>query len=85
MYVFWNIDFGRISEGFWKGFGKPKSSIFAFFSMFFRCHFSNAIRKGQKSTQEPNKTQKAHFESWAPVIPRLLGRDLERGIKTSWA
>ena len=29
MYVFWNIDFGRISEGFWKGFGKPKSDLLA--------------------------------------------------------
>ena len=49
MYVFWNIDFGRISEGFWKGFGKPKSSIFAFFSLFFRCKFWSATWKGNKS------------------------------------
>ena len=29
----------KIWEGFGEGFGKPKSSIFAFFSMFFRSFF----------------------------------------------
>ena len=33
MYVFWNIDFGRISDGFWEGFGRPTSLFFALFSM----------------------------------------------------
>ena len=28
-----------ILEGFWEGFGRPKSSIFALFSMFFRSRF----------------------------------------------
>ena len=37
--VFWNFDFEGILGRFWKGFGRPKSSIFAFFSMFFRSHF----------------------------------------------
>ena len=38
-HVFWNIDFEWILEGFWEGFGKPKSLIFALFSMFFRSIF----------------------------------------------
>ena len=38
-HVCWHIDFGGVLEGFWHGFGKPKSSIFVFFSMFFRNHF----------------------------------------------
>ena len=44
-HVFWDVDFERILEVFWKGFGRPKSSIFAFFSMFFRCDFSSAVRE----------------------------------------
>ena len=38
-HVFWDADFGRILGGFWEGFGRPKSSIFAIFSTFFRCKF----------------------------------------------
>ena len=38
-HVFWDIDFAWILEGFWGGFGKPKSLIFAFLSMFFRSNF----------------------------------------------
>ena len=34
-HVFWDIDFAWILRGFWEGFGKPKSLIFALFSMFF--------------------------------------------------
>ena len=30
--VFWNFDFEGILGRFWKGFGKPKSLIFAIFS-----------------------------------------------------
>ena len=47
--VFWDFVFGGILGGFWEGFGRPKSSIFALFSMFFRCHFSSALRKAQDS------------------------------------
>ena len=31
MHVFWDVDFRGIVEGFWKGFGRPKSMIFAIF------------------------------------------------------
>ena len=34
LHVFWEVDFGGILGGFWKGFGRPKSLIFAFFSIF---------------------------------------------------
>ena len=37
--VFWGCDFEGILEGFWEGFGRAKSSIFAHFSMFFRSKF----------------------------------------------
>ena len=56
-HVFWDIDFERISEGFWECFGRPKSSIFALFSMFFRYHFSSVVRKAKKSTKMSHKTQ----------------------------
>ena len=32
MQVLWDIDFEGILNGFWEGFGRPKSMIFAFFS-----------------------------------------------------
>ena len=51
-HVFWDFGFDRILEGFWEGFGRPKSSIFALFSMFFRSRFWSALGKSQKSTQE---------------------------------
>ena len=35
-HVLGDIDFGRFLEGFWKGFGRHKSFIFAVFSMLFR-------------------------------------------------
>ena len=59
--VFWDIDFGWILGGFGEGFGRPKSSIFAFFSMFFRCHFSSAVRKAKKSTKNVKKTNFSAF------------------------
>ena len=39
MHVLWDIDFEGIEDGFWVGLGRPKSSIFSLFSMFFRCKF----------------------------------------------
>ena len=32
MQVLWDIDFEGILDGFWEGFGRPKSMIFAIFS-----------------------------------------------------
>ena len=50
MQVLWDIDFEGILDGFWEGFGRQKSSIFVFFSVFFRCRFSSALRKAKKSS-----------------------------------
>ena len=49
--LLWNIDLGWIFEGFWDGFGRPKSFIFQLFSVFFfklkfeRCFESKNLRK----------------------------------------
>ena len=40
MQVLWDIDFEGILDGFWEGFGRPKSLIFAhFFPYFFDAKF----------------------------------------------
>ena len=49
--VFWDLDLEGILGGFWEGFGRPKTSIFALFSMFFRSHFASAFRRGKISAQ----------------------------------
>ena len=38
-HVFWKYDFEGILEGFWEGFGRPKSLIFALFSYFSEAKF----------------------------------------------
>ena len=53
--VFWNFDFEGILDRFCEGFGRPKSSIFAFFSMFFRCKILIATWKGKNSKKNANK------------------------------
>ena len=72
-HVFWDLDFDRIWGGFWEGFGKPKSSIFDYFSMFFRCHFSSAVRKAKKSVK--NAKIPKFSASWRRVCggPRAPG------------
>ena len=45
LHGFWGIDFSRIWGGFWEDFGRPKSLIFAFFSMFFRSIFPTIFRR----------------------------------------
>ena len=54
--------------GFWEGLGRPKSMIFAIFSLFFRCKIVNAIAKRKKS----KKTSKIH-EKVAPDPCRSPG------------
>ena len=54
-HVFWDIDFGRILEGFWDGFGRPKSLIFAFFSYFFDLNFNRFFWKAKKSKKIASK------------------------------
>ena len=72
-HVFWNIDFERILGGFWEGFGKPKSSIFALFSMFFRCHFSSAVRKAKKTTKMGQQDAESNFLTLGSGDPQAGG------------
>ena len=60
-HVFWDIDFKGILGRFWEGFGKPKSMIFALFSMFFRCRFSSAVRMAKKSSKNAKKPNFSAF------------------------
>ena len=83
MYVFWNIDFGRISEGFWKGFGKPKSSIFAFFSSFFRCKFRMQFGSAKNRKQRRQNDLRLRFGVAAAVCAALGGRKKDGG-KATW-
>ena len=76
MHVFWGLDFGRVLGGFWEGFGRPKSSIFALFSQFFRCKILNATWKGKKSKKRANKRPGSNF---AAVRAGLGGRILGWG------
>ena len=47
--VFWDFVFEGILGGFWEAFGRPKTLIFALFSMFFRSKFWKTFWKGKKS------------------------------------
>ena len=71
--VFANIDFDGILRGFWEGFGTLKSSIFAFFSMFFRCHFSSAVRKAKKSTKMSQQDAESNFLTLGSGDPLAAG------------
>ena len=39
-----DIDLGGVLGGFWEGFGRPKISIFACFSMFFQIKFPSTFQ-----------------------------------------
>ena len=41
--LFLDFDFGGVLEGFWEGFGRSKTLIFAVFSCFFQCDFRSAF------------------------------------------
>ena len=82
-HVFWNVDFNWILKGFWEGFGRPKSSIFALFSMFFRYHFSSAVRKAKNRPKMRKKQTFPLFGVGFAVVPRLLGKGKDRGKNTS--
>ena len=49
LHVCWDIDFGGVLEGFGSGFGKPKSSIFAFFRNFFDVGFCSKHQNSSKN------------------------------------
>ena len=82
------MSFGTsILEGFRKGFGRGLGGQNPWFSHFFRCFFDVILQaqleRQKKRPRWANKTQKAIFWSWAPVIPRLLGKGKDRGKNTS--
>ena len=56
------MDFGTLWDGFWKGFGRPKSSILALFSPFL------LEKSYQKSSEKKNveKNRKKWFPN--PII-----------------
>ena len=62
MHIFGDIDFAWILGGFWGGFGKPKSLIFALFSIFFRSIFLTIFLKAKKSKKKrPTEERTTHF------------------------
>ena len=68
--------------GFWDDFGRPKSSIFLFFSMFFSKHFSNSVLEGEKIEKKPAKTKRHGF--WAgPAECAEPGGEREGEIRRS--
>ena len=80
--VFWDFVFGGILGGFWEGFGRPKSMIFALFSMFFRCKIWIATWKGKKSKKKATKQQIS--ASWRRVGggPQAPGERKREGSKS---
>ena len=76
---FWTFDLEGFFVGFGKGFGMPKSSFFALFSMVFRSHFWSAFRKAKKSTkmsQQGTESANLGLGSGGPQAP---GEGLEGG------
>ena len=73
LHIFWDLDFEWILGGFWEGFGRPKSSIFAFFSMFFRCHFSSAVGKAKKTTKMGQQDAESNFYTLGSGDPQAGG------------
>ena len=69
-------------EGFWEGFGRPKSSIFTLFSMFCRSHFRSAFGKSQKSTQEAQQDAEGGFLDLDSGGPRPPGERKREGNKS---
>ena len=69
-HVFWDLDFDRILGGFWEGFGRPKSSIFAFFFDVFSMSFFKRGSEGEKIDQKCEKTKLFRFLAsglrWSP-------------------
>ena len=72
-HIFGNIVFERILEGFWMGFDRSKTFIFAFFSMFFRCHFSSTVRKAKKSTKMGQQDTESDFLGLGSGDPQAAG------------
>ena len=73
-----------ILTGFWEGFGRGLGEAKILdFRIFFDVIFQARLERRKKRPRWANKTQKAIFLGWAPVIPRLLGKGKDRGSNTS--
>ena len=68
-----------ILEGFWEGFGRPKSSIFAFFSSFFRSIFQATFWKAKKSKKIAPRSRIPFIWGRPGGMRGLRGREKERG------
>jgi len=49
LHAFRDVDFEAVLEGFWEGFGQPKSLIFSVFSIFFESKFWKTFWKSKKT------------------------------------
>ena len=68
------IDFESFLDGFWQGFGRPKSSIFVTFLKFFRSTNLNAILKGKKSKKWSSRWPRTVPSVYQPSGPTPQGR-----------
>ena len=78
---FWTFDLEGFLGGFGEGFGRPKSSIFALFSMFFRCHFSSALRKAKKLGKNAKKPKFSAFWRRVGGVRGLPGERFREGYQ----
>ena len=80
-HVFWDIDFGWILGGFWGGFWRPKSLIFALFSTFFRSNFWTIFVKARKSKKRAQQDRRTLILGRACGMSGRWGREKERGVR----
>ena len=52
-FVSWNIAFGSVLEGFWEGFGRPKTLISHFFRHFFEANFKALFGRPKNQKKMP--------------------------------
>ena len=81
--LFLDFDFGGVLEGFWEGFGRSKTSIFAVFSCFFRCDFRSAFRKAKKSTKKATNSHIVAFLARDCGATPPAGRDYREGSRSA--
>ena len=67
---------------FWKRFGKPKPLIFAFFHYFFDATFRLQLGKAKNRKKKPQSPIFPLLGAGSAVVPGLLGREKERGVRT---
>ena len=68
------IDFESFLDGFWQVFGRPKSSIFVMFLIFFRSANLNAVWKDKKSKKWSSRWPRPVPGVYQPSGPTPQGR-----------